>query len=529
MSQASKFYVTTPIYYVNDRPHIGHVYTTTVADIIARHHRLKGDDVFFLTGVDEHAAKVSDAAAERNVTPQQWADQNAAVFRDTFQRLDIRNNDFVRTSEDRHKTRVQQYVAALLKSGDVYLGEYEGWYDAGQEEYVTEANATASGFKSPINGKPLIRKKEHNYFFKLEAYREAVSQAIRDGAFTVAPDARRNEILNRLADAKDVPISRTGTGGWGIPMPNGSDQTIYVWIDALFNYLTYVDTDDRRPYWECGVVHLIAKDILWFHAAIWPAILLALRKCPGYEWVRLPAGVYSHSFWIAEGQKMSKSLGNFVDLEKIDHYVSTFSLDALRYFLAVAGPLGTTDSDFAEARFADLYNSDLANTLGNCVSRVANMTDRYFGGKLPERGPHVQASEAYDQRADECVKRSCEAMAKLDLSGAFTAGKDLVSAVDNYIEQTAPFKLAKDPANLPQVGTILYNCAEAIRIASLLLWPVLPAKCEAIWQRFGLDYAQQMSQAGGRGKLAEWAAWGQLKPGAVIQKGDALFPRHMPR
>jgi methionyl-tRNA synthetase len=532
-SHPATFYVTTPIYYVNDRPHIGHVYTTTVADVLARYHRLRGDDVFFLTGVDEHAAKVSEAAAQRGLTAQQWADQNAAVFRDTFARLQFTHDDFVRTSEDRHKSRVQRYVQALLESGDVYAGEYEGWYDAGQEEYVTEAKAAEYGFKSPINGKPLIRKKERNYFFRLESYRDKVAEAIRGGEFAVEPEARRNEILNRLAEAKDVPISRTGTGGWGIPMPNDPEQTIYVWIDALFNYLTYVDTEDRRRYWEAGAVHLIAKDILWFHAAIWPAMLLALGKRPGYQWVRLPRMVYSHSFWISEGQKMSKSLGNFIDLEKLDHYVSTFSLDALRWFLATQGPMGTTDSDFAEAKFIETYNTDLANTLGNCFSRVCNMTGRYFQGQVPAKGsepPMDDELRAYlhthsaQNLAGECQSE----LAALHLDRGLGAAVRLVQAVDTYIEKTAPFKLAKDAARLPEVGTILYNCAEALRIASVLLWPVIPGKCEEIWRRLGLDYAQRMRDAGGRGQLAQWCAWGGLKPGTPIHKGDALFPRYQP-
>ena len=533
---APTFYVTTPIYYVNDRPHIGHVYTTTVADVLARYHRLRGADVFFLTGVDEHAAKVVEAAEQRGITPLQWADQNAAAFRDTFAKLGITNTDFVRTSEDRHKGKVTQYVTALLASGDVYAGEYEGWYDAGQEEYVTDAKAAEYDYKSPINGKPLVRKREKNYFFRLEKYRDAVAAAIRDDTLKVRPEARRNEVLNRLADARDVPISRTGSGGWGIPMPTDPQQTIYVWIDALFNYLTYVDTNDRRKYWTSGATHLIAKDILWFHAAVWPAVLLALSKCPGYDWVRLPAGVYAHSFWISEGQKMSKSLGNFVDLEKIDSYVERFSLDALRYFLATQGPLGTTDADFAEQKFIETYNTDLANKLGNSFSRVCNMIGRYFGGSMPASGEvhvpltakfadgEVLTAQAFDWNAiiDKTLKNYEAGFSGLESDVVVVALK-LVSEVDDFIETTAPFKLAKDPAKLPEVGAILYNCAEALRIASVLLWPVIPGKCEEMWRRLGLDYAGALRA--GRGDLEAWCAWGQLREGTPIEKGDALFPR----
>ncbi|MEX0653955.1 MAG: methionine--tRNA ligase, partial [Phycisphaeraceae bacterium] len=374
-----RYYVTTPIYYVNDRPHIGHVYTTTVADVVARYHRLRGEDTFFLTGTDEHAAKVVDAAAERGMTAQQWADRNAEEFESTFRRLGLTHDDFIRTSQPRHTTRVQQYVKQLLDSGDVYLGDYEGWYDAGQEEYVPENKAKEYDFKSPINGKPLVKKKEQNYFFRLSAYADDLLTLLDGGevagqTFDVQPAARKNEIAARIREGlNDVPISRHAVGDesarWGISVPGDEKHTIYVWIDALFNYLSTVDTDDpggRRKYWQSRATHLIAKDILWFHAAIWPALLLALRRQSGNEWINLPRLVYAHSFWIAEGQKMSKSLGNFIDLEKIDSYVETFGLDALRYFLASNGPMGTTDADFAEAKFIDVYNSDLANTFGNC-------------------------------------------------------------------------------------------------------------------------------------------------------------------
>jgi len=538
-----KFYITTPIYYVNDRPHIGHVYTTTVADIIARYHRLRGDDVFFLTGVDEHAAKVVDAATQRGLTAQQWADQNAAVFDSTFKKLAITNNDFVRTSQDRHKTKVQEYISALLKTGDVYEGTYEGWYDAGQEEYVTDSKAEEYGFKSPINGKPLVRKGEKNYFFKLESYRDDLLRLLddehpqgrlkrEDGSlrFDVQPTARKNEIVSRIREMNDVPISRSGAGGWGIPFPTDPQQTVYVWIDALFNYLTFVDTPDRRGYWESGATHLIAKDILWFHAAIWPALLIALRKCEGYEWVALPRMIYAHSFWISEGQKMSKSLGNFIDLEKIDKYVETFSLDALRYFLGTNGPMGTTDSDFAEAKFAEVYNSDLANVLGNCFSRVGNMTGKYFNGILPP----TSGSQEFDEKIS--IKNVVDAEVKvfdvechmIYTGASVRAALNVISMVDHLIERTSPFKLAKDPAKLPEVGTILYNCAEALRIASILLWPIIPAKCEEIWRRIGCSHYAEALKDNGRGELAKWVTWGQLKPGAPLQTGDALFPRYVP-
>ena len=536
-ADADTFYVTTPIYYVNDKPHLGHVYTTMVADVVARYHRLKGDDTFFLTGVDEHAAKVSEMAAARGVTPQQWADENAAEFKGTFDKLELTYDDFVRTSSEHHKQKVTEYVAALLASGDVYAGEYEGWYDAGQEEYVPENKAKESDYKSPVNGKPLIRKKEKNYFFALSKYRDAVLDHIEKHPTFVQPDARRNEVVNRIKEAEDVPISRTGSGGWGIPVPGDVEQTIYVWIDALFNYLTYTDRDDRRHYWQSGATHFIAKDILWFHAAIWPAILLALQKCSGYGWTNLPKQIYTHSYWVSEsGEKMSKSLGNFLDPKAIDNYISEFGLDALRYFLATRGPLGTTDTAFSPDLFIETYNADLANTFGNSVSRVTNMIGKYFGGVMPD--PTKDAVDHNFGSAEHASVTSWETMIAgmsawsrmafddLDLGPSASNTRSIIYHVDKFIESTKPFTLAKNPEKMPEVGSILYDSAEALRIASVLLWPFIPAACEAFWGRIGCDYAEQMKAHGGRGKLDEWVRWGLLEPGTRAEKGDALFPRY---
>ncbi|MFP4145047.1 MAG: methionine--tRNA ligase [Phycisphaeraceae bacterium] len=530
----NRFYVTTPIYYVNDRPHIGHVYTTTVADVVARYHRLRGDETFFLTGTDEHALKVVDAARERNLTSQQWADRNAEAFQQTFSRLEMTHDDFIRTSQQRHVDRVKRYVSQLMDSGDVYLGEYEGWYDAGQEEYVPENKAKENDYKSPFGGKPLVRKKEKNYFFRLSAYQDKLLELLEKGdVFDVQPLARKNEVIARIREGlNDVPMSRRTRGDgdssdWGIRVPGDDNHTIYVWIDALINYLSTVDTDDRRHFWPCDV-HLIAKDILWFHAVIWPAMLMALSKQPGYDWVKLPRLVYAHSFWIAEGQKMSKSLGNFIDLEKIDSYVETFGLDSLRYFLAAHGPLGTTDSDFAENKFIDTYNADLANTIGNSASRVANMIGRYFGGKLPEPGESPEGTQRYDHVAERNVGAYNMAIKTLQLDKACDAALELVREVDQYIEQTQPFKLAKQEGKMGEVGTILYNCAESLRIASILLWPILPERMETYWKRIGCGHYAEALQEHRPGEFDAWTKWGQLRPGTPIEKGDPLFPRYQP-
>ena len=525
----STIYITTPIYYVNDKPHIGHAYTTTVCDVYARAMRFLGRDVFFLTGTDEHAAKVVDAAAERGLTPLQWADQNAAAFEDAFRVLGIENDDFIRTSQSRHIDRVRAYVSALMESGDVYLGEYEGWYDAGQEEYIPELKAKEYGYNSPINGKPLVRKTEKNYFFKLSAYREPLLALLErhesvDGmTFTVQPDSRRNEIVERIRTMEDVPISRTGQIDWGITIPNDPEHTIYVWIDALFNYLSTVDADDRRKYWQCGALHLIAKDILWFHAAIWPAMLLALRSRPGFEWIALPRMVYCHSFWIAEGRKMSKSLGNFIDLPTIQTYLDRYGLDAWRYYMTTQGPLGSTDADFAADHFHEIYHAHLVNTFGNCASRVTAMINKYFDGVVPDEhgddGARITfEGYAWAALAPEAFETYLREIEAFDLADAVEAPLALVRRVDTFINHTEPFKLAKDDTRRAELGAILYQCLESLRIASLMLWPVMPERMAAFWQGIGQSIEPDA------GHLRDLAKWGGLKPGTTVEK-LALFPR----
>jgi methionyl-tRNA synthetase len=344
---------------------------------------------------------------------------------------------------------VVEYFKVLLASGDVYLGQYSGWYDAGQEEYVPETKAREYNFKSPINGKPLVQKTENNYFFRLSIYREALQKHFAQFPEFVRPEPRRNEVLNRIAEAEDVPISRTGMERWGITVPGDETHTIYVWIDALFNYLTTVDTPDRRKYWESGPVHVLAKDILWFHAAIWPAMLMALRKCKGYEWVVLPRLIYAHSFYISEGQKMSKSLGNFIDLPTIDRYVSTYGLDALRYYVVTQGPLGAQDANFSAQHFHEVYTTDLVNTVGNCASRVTAMIGKYFEGNVPPEVPsppaHGSAGGSTDKQSPEvltgfhwptlCAQaaaKSAKHFERLELAEATAEGLGLVRKIDAF-------------------------------------------------------------------------------------------------
>jgi methionyl-tRNA synthetase len=549
------FYVTTPIYYVNDRPHIGHCYTTLLADFLARFHRLSrglpiagspatGNHVFMLTGTDEHAEKVVTNAAAHNLSAIAWADQNSAEFQKVFRELNYSFDDFIRTTQDRHKTRVEQYLARLVQTGDVAQGEYEGWYDVNDEAYVTETNAKEQNYVSASSGKPLVRRKEKNYYFKLSKYQQWLEKSIADGTIHVEPPARRNEVLGRLrAELLDVPITRPVTDDpatqFGIRMPGDPSHRVYVWIDALFNYLSAVDTPQRRHLWP-PAVHLMGKEILWFHAVIWPAILHALGE-------PLPKLIYAHSHYTRDGKKMSKSLGNFIDLETIRAYGAwapnkdklPVGVDAMRWYLLTQGPLGSTDADFSHAKFVEVYNADLANGIGNCASRVGNMIDKYFGGRVPDHLGTLTHEATETIAGDETihhvfewpkftadtVRETIAAVEACDLARALGHAIDLIRQVDIYINATRPFTLAKlvekGEASKDGLGQILYHCAEAVRIASLLLAPAIPQKMGALWKTWNCEPKEGVALA----ELAVFAGAHGLKPGQAVSKGEILFMR----
>src|SRR4051794_5061845 len=331
------YYVTTPIYYPNGDPHLGSVYTTVICDVLARYHRLLGAETYFLTGTDEHGTKMAKAAAAENSTPQALADKYSKVFADLWEELEITNDDFIRTSEARHKQAVQKIVQKMLATGDIYLGAYEGWYDEGQEEFVTETEAKTNEYKSAVSSRPLTRYTEPTYFFRLKKYAPRVQQYIEQHPEFIQPEARRNEVLSKLKQGvEDLSISRA-TLKWGIPLPNDPGHVLYVWIDALSNYITalgYGTGDDGkfRKYWPANV-HLIGKEILWFHTVYWPAVLFSL----GLE---QPRQVYAHGWWTSEGRKMSKTEGNFIDIGRLRGVIEKHSLDALRFYLLRAAPFG---------------------------------------------------------------------------------------------------------------------------------------------------------------------------------------------
>lgn len=533
-------YITTPIYYVNDRPHIGHCFTTLMADCLARFRRLERGEagsVFLLTGTDEHADKVVTSAAAHGMTPVAWADHNAAQFQEAFAFIGSTHDDFIRTTQDRHKTKVLEYIRKLQKHGDVYLGDYTGWWDPSQEEYLTESVAKDSAhgpYTSPVTGKPLEKRTEKNYFFRLSAYQDRLKAHIEANPRFILPESRRNEVMGRLRDGlQDIPISRAVTSDpttqWGIKMPEDPGHRIYVWIDALFNYLSAVDTPARRGCWPAAV-HFMAKDILWFHAVIWPCMLMALGEA-------LPGTTYVHSYWVRDGKKMSKSLGNFVDLGVLRAYAERFSVDAVRWYLLTQGPVGNTDADFSYAKFVEVYNADLANGFGNCASRVANMVEKYFGGIVPlapgavektvieAGGTSMATSFNGPTLCGEATGDVLGALDVVDLGSALTDGLSLIRQVDLYINETAPFKLAKtidtDPTVRPRLAEILYNCAETLRVASLLLSPALPGKMAAFWTLWNCTPPAGVPLA----ELAKFGGAYALKAGQTIAKGEPLFMR----
>jgi len=512
-------YITTPIYYVNDKPHIGHAYTTTLCDVWARAMRFCGRDTFFLTGTDEHGSKVEKSAQAKGISPQQLADENSAEFRRVLALFGLSNDDFIRTTEPRHERQVQVLLRQLVATGDVYLGEFEGWYDEGQEEYHTETKAKELEYKSPISGRPLVRAREHNYYFRLSAFQKRLEDFFATNPEFVRPNARVNEVLSRLRDGlQDVPITRTNFT-WGIPMPDAPGHVVYVWIDALFNYVTALDLAEpmsaahsaRSQYWPARY-HVIGKEILWFHAVIWPALLMALK-------LPLPQCIYAHSFWIADGQKMSKSLGNFIDLPTIERYHAAYSLDAWRWYMVTQGPLEATDADFSAKHFHEMYTAELVNTFANCASRTSAMIGKYFDGKLPaEATGDALTNRVWSAIAADVTSRTITHYERFELRQAAQTALSLIREVDGFINETQPFKLAKDPANTAQLATILYRCAEAIRIASVLLWPVMPSKVEELWRCFGVVCDPR------EGKLSAVCAWGQSRAGTPIEK-CALYMR----
>ena len=518
MAHVKSFYLTTPIYYVNDAPHIGHAYTTVAGDVLTRWHRQRGESVWFLTGTDEHGQKVMRTAEQNNVAPQEWVDRLVAdAWKPNWSALNIANDDFIRTTEPRHTERVQKFLQSLKDSGHVYAGKYEGPYCVGCEEFKLPGDLIdADGEKlCPIHSKPIEIVNENNWFFKLSDFAQPLIDLYKNNPEACQPESARNEVISFLeGGVSDLSISRS-TFDWGIPVPWDTDQVVYVWFDALLNYATAVGlTDDADSVggkkfaqtWPADV-HLVGKDILRFHAVIWPAMLMAAG-------LQTPRKVFAHGWLLVGGEKMSKSkLTGIAPSDITDH----FGIDAFRYYFLRAIPFGS-DGSFSWEDMSARYTSELANDFGNLASRLAAMIEKYCGGKIPLTHTDVALSEALKSTVEIADK----AMDSLDFQTAIVATMDFCKKVNGYVTEREPWILAKDPANKAELEQVLYNTAESLRALAVLLHPVMPATTQILWESLGAEAALGPI---GEQKVSEIAQWGQLPQGSIVTKTPVLFPR----
>ena len=491
------FYLTTPIYYVNDKPHIGHAYTTILADVLTRFHRNSGEDVFFLTGLDEHGQKVQQAAEKHGVDPQKHCNEMAPRFLKLWENLHIQNDDFIRTTEKRHVDVVQHILQKVYDKGDIYEDEYEGLYSVSEERFITKKEADSGEFRD------IKELKEKNYFFKMSNYQQALIDHIKNNSDFIQPKHRKNEVLGFLKQPlEDLCISRPKSRlGWGIELPFDSDYVTYVWFDALINYITApgynVNEENFNKYWPANY-HLIGKDILTTHSVYWPTMLMSAN-------IPLPQAIFAHGWWLIGESKMSKSLGNVVDpLGLIEEY----GVDPVRYYLMREMVLGQ-DASFTIESFIKRYNSDLANDFGNLLSRISNLLKKFFDGRIPQEEDDSAEGLDVKSKAVETVAIVREKIEVMRVNEAIEIILQFVRSINKYIETKAPWKLAKEEPEI--AGKVLFTAAEALRVSAILLSPIMPNRTQTVLETLGA------TESG--------LDWGGLTSGIEVKLHDPLFPR----
>ena len=507
------FYLTTPIYYVNDAPHIGHAYTTVAGDVLTRWHRQRGEGVWFLTGTDEHGEKVMNAAKSNNVSPQEWCDRLVEnAWKPLWKSLNIANDDFIRTTEERHEVRVQAFLQLLKDKGYIYLDKYEGPYCIGCEEFKLPGDLEDN--KCKIHGRPVEMLSEENWFFKLSEFAPKLIEHYKKNPSACEPESARNEVISFLeSGVKDLSISRS-TFDWGIKVPWDTKQVVYVWFDALLNYATAVGWGDEatsaggKKYvksWPADV-HLVGKDILRFHAVIWPAMLMAAGA-------PVPGKVFAHGWLLVGGEKMSKSKLTGIAPSQITDY---FGVDAFRYYFLRAIPFGS-DGSFSWEDMQARYTSELANDFGNLASRLIAMVEKYCDGVIPA----VANDSELSYLLNETVVAADKAMVALDFQGGITSIMEFCKRVNGYVTEKEPWSIAKNPERNSELNSVLYNTAESIRALAVLLHPVMPETTEQLWDSLGATSLGPI----GKQKISELSKWGQLPSGSRVTKGAVLFPR----